>query len=131
MLDGADGRPAARRARARRERSRRTRSREEAKAIYVEESLNRYVVALLPCDARRLRLYLGASPRAGSRCCESRRRVRSPTRAGSSARRRESGRRAVLSHRLILAPEARSTGLDGEQICGKRSRRPRFPSRWL
>jgi len=38
---------------------------EEAKAVYVEESLNRYVVALLRHTRTDSRLYLGASPRAG------------------------------------------------------------------
>src|SRR5216117_1176484 len=38
---------------------------EEAKAIYVEESVNRYVVALLRQTRSDGRLYLGASPRSG------------------------------------------------------------------
>src|SRR5438552_18977492 len=38
---------------------------DEAKAVYVEESLNRYVVALLRTTRADSRLYLGASPRAG------------------------------------------------------------------
>ena len=38
---------------------------DEAKAIFVEESLNRYVVALLRATRGDSRLYLGASPRAG------------------------------------------------------------------
>src|SRR6266849_728331 len=38
---------------------------DEAKAVYVEESLNRYVVALLRTTRADARLYLGASPRAG------------------------------------------------------------------
>jgi len=38
---------------------------DEAKEIYVEDSLNRYVVALLRATRGDSRLYLGASPRAG------------------------------------------------------------------
>jgi MoxR-like ATPase len=38
---------------------------EEAKEVFVEESLNRYVVALLRHTRSDARLYLGASPRAG------------------------------------------------------------------
>ncbi len=38
---------------------------DEAKAIFVDESLNRYVVALLRATRGDSRLYLGASPRAG------------------------------------------------------------------
>ena len=119
MLDRADGRPAARR------RSSPSRAREdaialadEAQAVFVEESLNRYVVAAAAADACATRaLYLGASPRAGIALL----RV-------AKARALADGRDylvpddvkavavAVLAHRLILAPEARSTGLTGEQI---------------
>src|SRR5207244_4962183 len=38
---------------------------EAAKAVYVEESLNRYVIAVLRATRSDSRLYLGASPRAG------------------------------------------------------------------
>src|SRR6476659_5031035 len=38
---------------------------EDAKAVYVEESVNRYVVAVLRHKRAHSRLYLGASPRAG------------------------------------------------------------------
>jgi MoxR-like ATPase len=90
---------------------------DEAKAIFVDESLNRYVVALLRATRGDSRLYLGASPRAGIAIL----RV-------AKARALADGRTylepddvkavvvPVLSHRLILAPEARSTGLTGEQI---------------
>ena len=86
---------------------------DEAKEIYVEESLNRYVVALL----RATRLYLGASPRAGiallrvakARALGAARTFLEPDDVKAVAV-------AVLAHRLILAPEARSSGLTGEQI---------------
>jgi MoxR-like ATPase len=90
---------------------------EEAKAIYVEESLNRYVVALLRATRGDSRLYLGASPRAGiallrvakARALAAGRGFLEPDDVKAVAG-------SVLSHRLILAPEARSSGLTGEQI---------------
>jgi MoxR-like ATPase len=90
---------------------------DEAKEIFVEESLNRYVVALLRATRGDSRLYLGASPRAGiamlrvakSRALADARSYLEPDDIKAVAV-------AVLAHRLILAPEARSTGLTGEQI---------------
>ena len=90
---------------------------EEAKTIYVEESLNRYVVALLRATRGDSRLYLGASPRAGiamlrvakARALADGRGYLEPDDVKAVAV-------PVLAHRLILAPEARSTGLTGEQI---------------
>jgi MoxR-like ATPase len=90
---------------------------DEAKAIFVEESLNRYVVALLRATRGDSRLYLGASPRAGiailrvgkARALADGRTYLEPDDIKAVAV-------AVLAHRLILAPEARSTGLTGEQI---------------
>jgi MoxR-like ATPase len=90
---------------------------DDAKGIFVEESLNRYVVALLRATRGDSRLYLGASPRAGiallrvakARALADGRSYLEPDDVKAVAV-------AVLSHRLILAPEARSTGLTGEQI---------------
>jgi MoxR-like ATPase len=90
---------------------------EDAKSIFVEESLNRYVVALLRATRADSRLYLGASPRAGiallrvakARALAAGRGFLEPDDVKAVAA-------AVLSHRLILAPEARSTGLTGEEI---------------
>jgi MoxR-like ATPase len=90
---------------------------EDVKRVFVEESLNRYVVALLRQTRSDNRLYLGASPRAGIALL----RV-------AKARALVSGRDyvepddvkvvapTVLAHRLILAPEARSSGLDAEEL---------------
>jgi MoxR-like ATPase len=90
---------------------------ERAREVYVEESLSRYVVALLRQTRADTRLYLGASPRAGIALL----RV-------AKARALADGRDylvpddvkaiavSVLSHRLILGPEARSAGLGGESI---------------
>jgi MoxR-like ATPase len=90
---------------------------DEAKEIYVEESLNRYVVALLRATRGDSRLYLGGSPRAGiallrvakARALAASRDFLEPDDVKAVAV-------AVLAHRLILAPEARSSGLTGEQI---------------
>ncbi|HEY1366937.1 MAG TPA: AAA family ATPase [Gaiellaceae bacterium] len=90
---------------------------EEAKRVYVEESLNRYVVALLRQTRGDSRLYLGASPRSGialmrvakARALADAREYLVPDDVKAVAA-------AVLAHRLILAPEARSAGLDGSEI---------------
>jgi len=85
---------------------------EQAKRIYVEESLNRYIVALLRHTRDDPRLYLGASPRAGiallrvakSRALAAGRDFVLPDDVKAVAE-------VVLAHRLILAPEAHSAGL--------------------
>jgi MoxR-like ATPase len=83
----------------------------EAQAIFVEESVNRYVVALLRHTRGDSRLYLGGSPRAGislvrvakARALAAGRDYLSPDDVKAVAE-------AVLSHRLIVAPEARAAG---------------------
>jgi MoxR-like ATPase len=90
---------------------------EEAKGIFVEESLNRYAVALLRTTRTDSRLYLGASPRAGiallrvakARALADGREFLSPDDVKAVAA-------PVLAHRLIVAPEARSSGISGETI---------------
>jgi MoxR-like ATPase len=90
---------------------------EGARRIFVEESLNRYVVALLHQTRSDSRLYLGASPRAGialMRVAKARALV-----AGRDYVEPEDVKAVaptVLAHRLILAPEARSSGLDAEDL---------------
>src|SRR6266849_6510626 len=90
---------------------------DEAKAIFVEESLNRYVVTLLRATRGDPRLYLGASPRAGIATLRVAK-ARALADGGSYLEPDDvkAVAIAVLAHRLILAPEARSTGLTGEQI---------------
>jgi MoxR-like ATPase len=90
---------------------------EAARSVYVEESLGRYVVALLRQTRVDARVYLGASPRAGIALL----RV-------AKARALADGREfvvpddvkevaaPVLAHRLILAPEARSAGLGPDEL---------------
>jgi MoxR-like ATPase len=90
---------------------------EAARGVYVEESLGRYVVALLRQTRSDSRLYLGASPRAGiallrvakARAVAEGRDYVSPDDVKSVAA-------PVLGHRLILAPEARSAGLGQREL---------------
>jgi len=90
---------------------------DEAKAIFVEESLNRYVVALLRATRGDSRLYLGASPRAGIAILRvAKARALADSRTYLEPDDVKAVAVPVLAHRLILAPEARSTGLTGEQI---------------
>ena len=88
-----------------------------ARALYVEESVSRYTVALLRHTRADARLTLGASPRAGIAIMRI-----------AKARALLDGRDyvipddvkdvavPVLAHRLILAPEARSAGVTAEEI---------------
>ena len=90
---------------------------EEAKAVYVEESVNRYVVALLRHTRADARLYLGASPRAGIALLRvAKARALADGRSFVSPDDVKAVAEPVLSHRLILAPEARSAGLGAEDI---------------
>jgi MoxR-like ATPase len=85
-----------------------------ARAVYVEESVGRYVVALLRQTRAAARLALGASPRAGIALLRM-----------AKARAVAAGREyvlpedvralavPVLAHRLIVAPEARAAGTTG------------------
>jgi MoxR-like ATPase len=90
---------------------------EDAKAVFVEDSLSRYVVALVRHTRGDTRLYLGASPRSGiallrvakARALAEGREYLLPDDVKAVAER-------VLAHRLILAPEARSAGLDAQQL---------------
>src|SRR6266540_3828750 len=90
---------------------------EQAKRIYVEETLNRYVVARVQQTRSDERLYLGASPRAGiallrvakARALADGRDYLLPDDVKAVAE-------FVLAHRLILAPEAHSAGLTGADL---------------
>jgi MoxR-like ATPase len=82
-----------------------------SREVYVEESVNRYVVALLTGTRRDERLYVGASPRAGiallrvakARALAAGRTFVEPDDVKAVAE-------PVLAHRLVLAPEARAAG---------------------
>ena len=89
----------------------------DSKRIYVEESVQRYVVGLLHATRGDSRLFLGASPRAGinllrvakARALVAQRDYLIPDDVKAVAP-------AVLSHRLILGPEARTGGLSAEDV---------------
>jgi MoxR-like ATPase len=90
---------------------------DEARAIYVEESLNRYVVALLRHTRADGRLYLGASPRAGIALLRvAKARALGAGRAFVTPDDVKAVAEPVLSHRVILAPEARSAGLEPQDL---------------
>jgi MoxR-like ATPase len=90
---------------------------EAARGVYVEESLGRYVVALLRHTRSDSRLYLGASPRAGIALLR-------VAKARALAEAREfvvpddvkEVAAPVLAHRLIVAPEARSAALGADEL---------------
>jgi len=90
---------------------------DEAKGVFVEESVNRYVVALLRHTRSDERLYLGASPRAGiallrvakARALSDGREYVLPDDVKAIAE-------PVLAHRLILGPEARAAGLSAPDL---------------
>ena len=90
---------------------------ERARAVFVEESLNRYVVALLRQTRQDERLYVGASPRAGIAL------LRVAKTLALAAGRDfvepddvKAVAEPVLAHRLMLAPEARAAGLTPGQL---------------
>jgi MoxR-like ATPase len=90
---------------------------DEAKAVFVEESINRYVVAVLRHTRSDARLYLGASPRAGIALLRvAKARALADGRAFVSPDDVKAVAAPVLSHRLILAPEARSAGLGAADL---------------
>ncbi len=90
---------------------------DDAKRVFVEESVNRYVVALLRHTRSDERLYLGASPRAGIALLR-------VAKARAIAEGREyvlpddvkAVAEPVLGHRLILGPEARAAGLGPAEL---------------
>jgi MoxR-like ATPase len=89
----------------------------EASGVFVEESVNRYVVALLGHTRTDARLYLGASPRSGIALLRvAKARALADGRSFVSPDDVKAVAEPVLSHRLILAPEARSSGLGGAEL---------------
>ena len=99
-----------------------------AREIYVEDSLSRYVVALVRATRADDRLYLGASPRAGiallrvakARALAEGRDYLVPDDVKAVAT-------PVLAHRLILAPEARAAGLGGPELVAEALERTPVP----
>ncbi len=89
---------------------------EAARDVFVEESVGRYVVSLLRHTRASRQLALGASPRSGIALLRM-------SKARAVARSRDyvlpedvqAVAPCVLSHRLILAPEARGSGIGAEE----------------
>jgi len=89
----------------------------DSQSTFVEESVNRYVVALLRHTRADSRLYLGGSPRAGialvrvakARALADGREFLSPDDIKAVAE-------PVLAHRLIVAPEARAAGTSSAEL---------------
>ena len=90
---------------------------EAVRSVHVEESVNRYVVALLRQTRGSDRVALGGSPRSGiallrlakARALVERRDFVLPEDVQALAA-------SVLAHRLLLAPEARATGVTAEEV---------------
>jgi MoxR-like ATPase len=101
---------------------------EDAKRVFVEESVNRYVVALLRHTRGDERLYLGASPRAGIALLR-------VAKALALAEGREyvlpddvkAVAAPVLAHRLILGPEARAAGASASDLVAEAVERTPVP----
>jgi MoxR-like ATPase len=101
---------------------------EAAQRVFVEESVNRYVVALLRHTRGDERLYLGASPRAGIALLR-------VAKALALAEGREyvlpddvkAVAGPVLAHRLILGPEARASGLSAADLVAETLERTPVP----
>jgi MoxR-like ATPase len=101
---------------------------EDAQRVFVEESVNRYVVALLRHTRADERLYLGASPRAGIALLR-------VAKALALAEGREyvlpddvkAVAVPVLAHRLILGPEARASGLSAADLVSEAIERTPVP----
>jgi MoxR-like ATPase len=84
---------------------------DEATRVFVEESLHRYVVALVRQTRDDSRLYLGASPRAGIALLRvAKARALADGREYVLPEDVQAVASPVLAHRLILGPEARASG---------------------
>jgi MoxR-like ATPase len=93
---------------------------EAARAVFVEESVGRYVVALLRHTRASSHLALGASPRAGIallRMAKARAIARGRDYALPEDVQAVAG--PVLAHRLIVAPESRAAGVEAAEAVRK------------
>jgi MoxR-like ATPase len=85
--------------------------------VFVEESVNRYVVALMRHTRGDGRVYLGASPRAGIALLRvAKARALADGRGFVSPDDVKAAAEPVLAHRLIVAPEARAAGLTPREL---------------
>jgi MoxR-like ATPase len=88
-----------------------------ARHVHVEDSVTRYVVALLRHTRASSRLALGGSPRSGIALLSlAKARALVEGRAFVLPEDVQALAVPVLAHRLILAPEARATGVSAEEL---------------
>ncbi len=88
-----------------------------ASEVFVEESVNRYVVTLLRQTRGDARVYLGASPRAGIALLRvAKAQALADGRGFVAPDDVKAAAEPVLAHRLIVAPEARAAGLTGGEL---------------
>jgi MoxR-like ATPase len=88
-----------------------------ARRVHVEDSLSRYVVAVLRSTRTEDRLALGASPRSGIALLRiAKARALAEGRDYATADDVKTVAVPVLSHRLILAPDARASGIEPERL---------------
>jgi MoxR-like ATPase len=88
-----------------------------ARRVHVEERINRYVVALLRHTRESMRVALGSSPRAGIALLRlAKARALTEGRGFVVPEDVQALAQAVLAHRLILAPEARATGITAAEV---------------
>jgi MoxR-like ATPase len=90
---------------------------EAGRRVHVEETVNRYVVSLLRHTRANTRLALGGSPRSGIALLRLAK-VRALVEGRDFVVPEDVQALAVpvLAHRLILAPEARATGVTAEEV---------------
>ena len=101
---------------------------DDATRVFVEESLHRYVVALVRHTRDDPRLYLGASPRAGIALLRvAKARALADGREYVLPEDVQAVAAPVLAHRLILGPEARASATPPQQLVAEAVERTPVP----
>jgi MoxR-like ATPase len=101
---------------------------DDATRVFVEDSLHRYVVALVRHTRDDSRLYLGASPRAGIALLRvAKARALADGREYVLPEDVQAVASPVLAHRLILGPEARASGTPAQQLVREAVERTAVP----
>ncbi len=100
-----------------------------ARAVFVEESVGRYVVEVLRHTRASSSLALGASPRAGIALLRmAKARAVAAGRDYALPEDVQAVAGPVLAHRLIIAPEARAAGVAGEDVTREALRETPVPA---
>jgi MoxR-like ATPase len=101
---------------------------DDAMRVFVEESLHRYVVALVRHTRDDPRLYLGASPRAGIALLRvAKARALADGREYVLPEDVQAVASPVLAHRLILGPEARASATSPQELVREAVERTAVP----